>query len=179
MEDAVHILEARGETPEAFEAIGARLRELAAQPDLLSEEGYEGLHGSGAGFQIIARDPSGPVLMLARFPAGAPTPVHNHNSWGVACVARGRDRYVRWERMDDGSEPGRADLRLAEQRDLGPGDVVWFGEPPEDIHSQQGVGEAVWELVFFGRDPNAVPRSYFDPKVGVVTSAPATDRRSR
>jgi hypothetical protein len=36
------------------------------------------------------------------------------------------------------------------------------------IHSQQGIGEAAWELVYFGRDPNARPRLYFDPDTGRV-----------
>ena len=36
------------------------------------------------------------------------------------------------------------------------------------IHSQQGIGEAAWELVYFGRDPNARPRLYFDPVAGRV-----------
>jgi hypothetical protein len=36
------------------------------------------------------------------------------------------------------------------------------------IHSQQGIGEAAWELVYFGRDPNARPRLYFDPASGRV-----------
>jgi hypothetical protein len=43
--------------------------------------------------------------------------------------------------------------------------VVHFADTPGDIHSQQGHGgEPVWELVFFGRDPNVKPRLYFDPE---------------
>jgi hypothetical protein len=36
------------------------------------------------------------------------------------------------------------------------------------IHSQQGIGELAWELVYFGRDPNVRPRLYFDPEKGRV-----------
>lgn len=84
--------------------------------------------------------------MLARFPSDAATPVHNHNSWGVVCVIEGRDRYVAWRRLDDGSDPSRAHVEVAEERELSPGDVVWFEGPPHDIHSQQGIGGDVWEL---------------------------------
>ena len=56
---------------------------------------------------------------------------------------------------------------------LEPGDVVHFADTPGDIHSQQGVGAPVWELVFFGRDPNAKPRLYFNPAAKSVHAAQA------
>ncbi len=61
-----------------------------------------------------------------------------------------------------------AQLRIIQTRELGPRDVAWFPDIPGDIHSQQGIGEAAWELVYFGRDPNARPRLYFDPESGRV-----------
>jgi hypothetical protein len=75
---------------------------------------------------------------------------------------------VGWRRTDDGSDPNRASLERGESRELGPGDVLHFPEPPGDIHSQQGIGGPAWELVFFGRNPNARPRAYFDPETGLV-----------
>jgi predicted metal-dependent enzyme (double-stranded beta helix superfamily) len=161
-----------GSTESAFREIGELLRGLATHPGLFSEERLASLHGS-ASATILARDPTGPVLMLARFPDESPTAVHNHNSWGVLCVARGHDRYTSWRRMDDGADPSRAELRPLDERELAEGDVAWFGEPPHDIHSQQGVDGPAWELVFFGRDPNAQPRAYFDVDAGLVTYAAA------
>jgi predicted metal-dependent enzyme (double-stranded beta helix superfamily) len=173
MDDVAELLAVGPLDAETFGSIGGLLRRLAAEPDLVRGTPLAALHGAGASATIIARHRAGPVLMLARFPHEAPTPVHNHNSWGVACVVSGRDRYVRWVRLDDGADPGAATVRAAETLDLGPGDVVWFGEPPLDIHSQQGIGEAAWELVLFGRDPDAQPRAYFDPDTGSVTYASA------
>ena len=52
--------------------------------------------------------------------------------------------------------------------------MVHFGDTPDDIHSQQGHdGAPVWELVFFGRDPNVKPRLYFDPQARTVSTAQA------
>ncbi len=168
MRDAVDVLARLGAGPEAFESIGALLGRLAEDPGLLSHDRLASLHGSGATATILVEDPSGPALMIASFPSEAPTPVHNHNSWGVIRVIRGRDLHVSWRRTHDGSDPSRASLERGESRELGPGDVLHFPEPPGDIHSQQGVGESAWELVFFGRNPNARPRSYFDPETGLV-----------
>ncbi len=111
--------------------------------------------------------------MLACFPAKEPTPVHNHNSWGVVCVVRGTDRYLRWMREDDGADAARARLRLADERILRAGEVIWFHGPPHDIHSQQGIDAPAWELVYFGSNPNSRPRAYFDPDAGTVTYADA------
>jgi hypothetical protein len=157
----------QGPGPVAFARIGDRLTALATDR-LIERSRLDALHESSAQATILGRGPKGSTLMLGRFVAEAPTPVHNHNSWGVICVIRGRDRHILWARQDDGSQPGKAQLRIVETRELGPGDVAWFPEAPGDIHSQQGIGEPAWELVYFGSDPMARPRLYFDPESGRV-----------
>lgn len=157
-----------GANPAAFARIGDLLRIVAADATLIDESKLDALHQSSAQATILGHGPAGSTLMLGRFSAESPTPVHNHNSWGVLCVVRGRDRHIVWRRQDDGSKVGRAQLEIIETRELAPGDVAWFPDVPGDIHSQQGIGEAAWELVYFGRDPNARPRMYFDPETGRV-----------
>lgn len=158
----------QGPSPAAFSRIGDLLRTLAADRIANHESELGALHQSTAQATILGRGPKGSTLMLGRFSPEAPTPVHNHNSWGVICVIRGRDRHILWARQDDGSKPGKAQLRMIETRELGPGDVTWFPEVPGDIHSQQGIGDAAWELVYFGRNPMVLPRLYFDPENGRV-----------
>jgi predicted metal-dependent enzyme (double-stranded beta helix superfamily) len=157
-----------GPGPAAFARIGNLLRPLAADPTLVDAPRLAALHDSTAGFGILGRDNRGSTLMLARFSAEAPTPVHNHNSWGVICLIRGRDRHTLWAREDDGARQGRARLRVVESRELGPGDTAWIPAAPADIHSQQGIGGDAWELVYFERDPTTQPRLYFDPDRGLV-----------
>jgi predicted metal-dependent enzyme (double-stranded beta helix superfamily) len=157
-----------GPSATAFMRIGDHLRQLAADPTLIGKARLDALHQASAQATILGHGPKGSTLMLARFTDEVPTPVHNHNSWGVICVVRGRDRHIIWARQDDGAQPGQAKLRIIESRELDPGDIAWFPDVPGDIHSQQGIGEAAWELVYFGRDPNARPRLYFDPDRGRV-----------
>jgi len=166
--DAEALLERFGTTEEGFAAIAERLRRLAAEPSILDRPDLGGLHGS-ASATILCEGAGGSALMLASFPPDAPTPVHNHNSWGIICVVRGTDRYLRWQREDAAGRTDRTRVTLAEELTLRAGDVLWFDEPPDDIHSQQGIGEPAWELVYFGRNPNLVPRAYFDPESGAVT----------
>jgi predicted metal-dependent enzyme (double-stranded beta helix superfamily) len=107
--------------------------------------------------------------MLARFTTS--TSVHDHGSWGVGCVVQGRDRYQTWERVDEAADPTRADVRLLDERELEPGDVVTWGGPPHDLHAQKGVDGPAWELILFGRNVTLMPRHYFDPSTGTVRTA--------
>jgi hypothetical protein len=165
---AERLIAESGPTPEAFGRIGEWLRPLSLDTSLIDDASLAALHQSGAGFTILGHGPAGSTLMLACFPPEAPTPIHNHNSWAVLCVIRGRDRHIQWAREDDGAVPGQARIRAIDNRELRAGDVAWLPAPPGDIHSQQGIGEPAWELVYFGRDPNRASRLYFDADRGLV-----------
>ena len=69
----------------------ARLRqELARQPGILPNVPLERLHDAGSTATILHQGDDGRgALMLLRLPDDAPTPVHNHNTWGVAVVIQG------------------------------------------------------------------------------------------
>jgi predicted metal-dependent enzyme (double-stranded beta helix superfamily) len=169
---AVHaVLAAHGVTEAGLTAIGALLHELAREPWLRTVQ-LAPKHGGVSESRVLhSEGPEGLTLTLARFFPERPTGVHDHGSWGVACVVDGVDRYQRWQRLDRGEELGRARLRLVEERVLGPGDVIWWLDRPHDIHNQQGVGGPVRELVLFGRDTSRIPRRYFDPVAGTVHEA--------
>jgi predicted metal-dependent enzyme (double-stranded beta helix superfamily) len=97
------------------------------------------------------------------------TPIHNHGSWGVVGVYRGRDRYQVWRRLDAGDQAGAARVELVEERTMGPGDVAVLPPPPQDVHAQQGAdGEAAYEFVLFGKNAMVLPRLYFDPAQGTA-----------
>ncbi len=156
--------------------IARLLQELARQPDILPAVELERLHDAGTTATILHQGPDGRgALMLLRLPPEQPTPVHNHNCWGVACVVQGRTRYWQWERLDDLRDRDRAEIRLVAVFEHEPGDYTMWGDPPQDLHAQQGIGNAAYEFVFFGRNPNLKPRAYFDPATGSVTYAAATD----
>jgi predicted metal-dependent enzyme (double-stranded beta helix superfamily) len=156
---------AQGVTEESLSAVGRLLAESAREPGFITEGEMRSLHGSESSFTLLQTDPDGLTLMLSRFSPESATPVHDHNSWGVACVVRGRDRYKHWELAPDGR------VRILYETDLEPGSfVTWLG-PPHDIHSQQGVGGDAMELVLFGKNVTVIPRNYYDPVTGAVRTA--------
>lgn len=178
MTDAREAYARLGSTAAGREQLGSLLQRLARTPGLIPEQGLEALHGGEAAATVLASDgPEGLTLMLARFTT--PTSVHDHGTWGVACVVQGRDRYQKWARLDEGDTGNTQDqdlsqvaVRLEEERELGPGEIIAWSGPPHDLHAQQGVDGPVWELVLFGRNVMVLPRHYFDPVSGNVRTIP-------
>jgi predicted metal-dependent enzyme (double-stranded beta helix superfamily) len=151
---------AAGVDDERLTEVARLLAESSHEPDFVTEGEMQSLHGSESSFTILQSDPDGMTLMLSRFSPEAPTPVHDHKSWGVLCVVRGRDRYVHWELKPDGG------ARVLYEKELGAGSfVTWLG-PPHDIHSQQGIDGDAMELVLFGKDVTKTSRNYYDAKTG-------------
>lgn len=169
--DVHAILEERGVTESGFVALGELLRALAREVWVRRIE-LAPKHGGASESRVLASEGAdGLTLTLARFSPDRATGVHDHGSWGVACVVDGFDLYERWERLDQGEHPGMAQLRLADRYRSGPGDVVYWFDRPHDIHNQQGDGGPVLELVLFGRDTSRIPRRYFDAAAGTVREA--------
>jgi predicted metal-dependent enzyme (double-stranded beta helix superfamily) len=155
-----------GVNEKSLNAVGRLLSEVSRDPGFIPPQGeMKGLHGSDTTSAVLQTDPDGLTLMLGRFSSKEETPVHNHNSWGVACVVRGRDRYRHWHHDDEGQ------LKVLYEKELGPGSFVAWLDPPHDIHSQQGIGEPAIELVLFGKNTMIIPRSYYDPETGKVRTA--------
>ena len=50
-------------------------------------------------------------LQVFVWPPGSGTRIHDHSSWGALCCAVGSVLEERYERLDDGSQQGRACLR--------------------------------------------------------------------
>ena len=145
--------------------VGQDLSNASRQPGFVPETEMRALHGGESSFTILQSDPDGLTLMLARFAPSEETPVHDHGSWGVACVVKGRDRYRHWHHDDEGH------LKVQYEKVLTPGDFVVWLDRPHDIHSQQGIDEPALELVLFGKDVTVIPRHYYDPETGKVRTA--------
>lgn len=170
--EARRAIDEHGVTETAMRRIQTALHKLAQTPGLRDHGSLQELHHSGAAATVLATEgPEGLTLIFARFPPDAPTPVHDHSTWGVAYVIEGHDRYVHWQRVDEGRDPQQAQLRVQYEKALGPGDSVYWFDPPGDIHSQQGQNETAWELVLFGKNAMQATRHYFDAATGHVTVA--------
>ena len=174
--DVKAILAEKGVTDAGLSQIGRKMQELSKRSDLFELGQYRPPIPGGnviGGFRLYAEPDDTLALAVSKFSDERPTPVHTHNTWGVICGYTGRDHYIQYDRVDDGSKDGYAKLKEVINRVITPGDSVWWLEYPHDIHWQQAVGEPAWELVLMGKSTSGIERLHFDPENRKVWKVPA------
>ena len=179
--DVKATLAAKGATHDGLKEISQKMKELSKRPDLFELGQYRRPSPGGntiGSFRLYAEPDNTLILSVSKFSHEHPTPVHTHNTWGVICGYTGQDHYIGYERVDDESEDGFAELREVFNRVVTRGDAVWWMEYPQDIHLQQAIGEPSWELLLMGRSTGGIERLHFDPENHRVWKVPARQARS-
>ena len=100
------------------------------------------------------------MIAMAKSHAGQHESAHNHGAWLATAVYEGEVQYRGFERMDDGSRELHADLRIAEDRIMRPGDVALTAPPPHDIHETLSITDNIMMVVTGGNF--ATLRNYYD-----------------
>ncbi len=114
----------------------------------------------------VYRDPEQKCsALVVSLRPGMPLPVHNHGSWAVIGVYRGRERETRFARLDDRSEAGRASLVRAAESINETGSVTIV--PDGEIHTVEALdGQPAISLHVYGTDIVTRERSTFDLERG-------------
>jgi predicted metal-dependent enzyme (double-stranded beta helix superfamily) len=100
------------------------------------------------------------VFLISWLPNRGTTP-HNHKTWAVVVGMEGQEQEVNYNRLDDGSKRGYADLKRSGEQVMTAGDVACCY--PEHIHSVWNVGKDIsMSLHTYGRHINYTGRSEFD-----------------
>lgn len=180
VEFAKKMVAQKGITGEGLFDIGEKMKLLTERDDLYSiGVRHKDIDDKMPGTRLHVEPDGSFSLSLAKFSFEEPTRVHNPNSWGVAAIYKGIDRYTEWERVDDGSKEGFAEMKAVKILMMGRGEATFWLDPPGDIHSQWGQdGHAAWELVLMGRNIQGKDRLFFEPENKKVWQAPVTELRS-
>ena len=104
-------------------------------------------------------------IMAAIWPPGGSSGVHDHaGKWVVEGVYRNQLHTIRYKRLDDGTQPGHAELRETTALDLRPGDVSHVLSPNEEVHDfHNQTDEPVVSVHIYGGDISTETLNYFDP----------------
>lgn len=104
------------------------------------------------------------ALYLSTGVPGRSSPPHNHTTWAVIAGIEGEEENRVYERLDDGSVPGKGEIREQRRFVVRPGDGIAF--MPEDIHSIHVVSRvATRHLHMYGLSVEHLPqRLEFDPE---------------
>jgi len=106
------------------------------------------------------------TLYLNVMRPGKKIPAHDHTTWACVAAAFGVEVNTLYDRIDDGAVEGKADLRVSEVIDLGPGSSVAM--MPNDIHSVEIKGEdCIRHLHFYGQPLETLKgRTVYDVEAG-------------
>jgi predicted metal-dependent enzyme (double-stranded beta helix superfamily) len=141
------------------QALRAPLQRIVALPDLLSlGVPRQGNHIDHSKYLYYDGQL---VISLDEFPKGKHIPPHDHGVWEAIAMYRGSVDHTVYQRLDDGSREGHAELVRVEDRRLGPGDVSVLIAPAE-IHSFIALEEGTHSLTVVGGH-YAELRHYFKP----------------
>lgn len=137
-------------------------RKFAQTPGWMRPEYRECDVEQGFGVHILHEEPNHDlaVFLISWLPNRGTTP-HNHKTWAVVVGLKGQEQEVSYDRLDDGSNPGYADLRRTDSHVMTAGDIACCY--PEHIHSVWNVGKDIsMSLHTYGRHINYTGRSQFD-----------------
>ncbi len=142
--EAIRAIEARdGVTRESLEAMRAAMLALAERAELFPPDDFPQKDDTSAqGLHELGEDDDGRFAMyLVRGGNHVDTPPHNHTTWAIVVSIRGRELNKFYERTDDRSVEGKADVRQTGELAVVPGTGVCL--MPDDIHSIHMRGDGV------------------------------------
>ena len=164
---AVVIQKERAMSRSSVERIRTALLELAMQREFWNETDYPAPAGDERQNRfLIGQGESGVSLYLNVLCPGKRIPPHNHTTWACIAGVEGVEENTFFDRVDDGSVPGRAEITTREVVVVGPGTgIAMLGE---DIHSVEIKGsQTIRHLHFYGRPLETLDqRIFFDQEAG-------------
>ncbi|MEZ5964534.1 MAG: cysteine dioxygenase family protein [Planctomycetota bacterium] len=132
--DVETVLDRRPSVPVTIKEVSSLLGRLVADGSWLPDKYRTPIADSYARY-MLHRDRTNRfvVLSLVWLP-GQATPIHDHSAWGAMGIMENALEEVAYERLDDGSREGFAELRETRGRMVGAGSVSYVLPPYEEVH---------------------------------------------
>jgi predicted metal-dependent enzyme (double-stranded beta helix superfamily) len=175
--DARRIVDEDGLTRAALSRLSERLAALAAHADLFDATAFPPPQAQSGDTSVRYRlnpGEDGFALYLNSLLPGKTTIPHNHDTWAVIAAIDGAELNRLYRRLDDGRDPDRAQLELAQEVVVRPGVPIAF--LPDDIHSiHVGGAEPTLHFHLYGRPlETLMGRLGFETDTGLVVRYNAT-----
>ena len=140
------------------------VKRIALADGWCTERHYQADPDQGFGVHVLNDEPDHSLFVTAiSWLPGRGAPAHDHGSWAVIVGVDGPEKNTFWERTDDRSRPGYAELRKVGEKICDVGDVLAL--PSGTIHSVTNESNRT-SLSFhvYGRHLNHAKRSQYDPE---------------
>ena len=140
------------------------VKRIALSDDWRDKRHYQAGEDQGFGVHVLHDEPDHSLFVAAiSWLPGRGAPAHDHGSWAVIVGVDGPEKNIFWERTDDRSKPGYAELRKIGEKICGVGDILAL--PAGTIHSVINESDRI-SLSFhvYGQHLNYAKRSQYDPE---------------
>ena len=137
-------------------------RAALAKASWFEDRMYHADAGQGFGVHLLHEEPDHTLAVLAvSWLPHRGTPPHDHGTWALVAGVEGEERNEFFQRVDDHSHPGHAELKRLGEKNYGPGSVVAM--PRSTIHRVWNDTDSVSvSLHIYGKNINYTGRSQFD-----------------
>jgi predicted metal-dependent enzyme (double-stranded beta helix superfamily) len=164
VEDMRHITAADAAEHETIAELRPLVRQFALSNLWRDPRHYQADHEQGFGAHLLHEEPDHSLAVFAAsWLPGRGAPPHDHGVWAIVVGVEGSERNTFYERTDDRSRPGYAELRPIGEQVLAPGDVLAM--PRGTIHSVSNDSDQVTlSLHVYAMHINFTRRSQFDPE---------------
>ena len=164
-EFATDVLSVMADTDEEeviLSAVAPLARKVAAQKAWRTEDMFIADPEVGFGSTLLhAESDNSLFVVVDSWLPGRGVRPHDHGTWAVVVGVTGPEESTFWERTDDGSVEGHAQLRVISSKTISAGDVVTM--KTGEIHSvQNDTDETTLSFHVYGRHLNFTGRSQFD-----------------
>lgn len=158
----------------SLEKIRDVLLSLAENRELFSEADFPSATGDPLLYLLSEDDDHRFALYLSTGLPGRSSPPHNHTTWAVIVGIDGEEKNCVYERLDDGSEPGKGEISVREEFVVKQGTGICF--MADDIHSIHVVSDVpTRNFHMYGRSIEKLPeRVQFNPDKGTYQVYPAS-----
>nr|ACF98188.1 hypothetical protein [uncultured bacterium 1114] len=148
-----------GDGPKLLEGLNAPMQKLIARDDLTSlGVKREANHIDWSRYLYYD---GRLVITIDLLPKGKYIPPHDHGTWEAMCIYKGSVDHKVYDRLDDGTKFGFADLKLIDDRVLTKTDFVVVA-PPTEIHSFTSLEDDTYSLTIVG-GAYKPDRHYYNP----------------
>jgi predicted metal-dependent enzyme (double-stranded beta helix superfamily) len=149
---AKSILAGQALSRDALAGVAGKLEALAAERHLWSETEFRSPTEAERQKRYLVSEQQDRTfaLYLNAMYRGRRVPPHNHTTWACIAAVEGCEINHLYERLDDGSEPGKARLRASALVRVEPGRSITL--MPDDIHAVANAeAPVIRHLHFYGR----------------------------
>ncbi len=160
--DVLAITRDTNDEDEILTRVAPLAQRAAAETSWRTDDMYIADPELGYGSTLLHAEPDNSLFIVVdSWLPGRGVPPHDHGTWAVVVGMTGPEHNIFWERTDDGSDSGHAELRKVREEIVSIGDVASM--KTGEIHSVENrTDETTLSFHVYGRHLNFTGRSQFD-----------------